>query len=143
MTSNAGTNSKGNGIGFFQDSYDMLENKVQGELKQIFKPEFLNRVDDVVIFKELSREELKEIIGMMLSEVKAEIENKKMTVSIEKGVHDIILEQGYDTKYGARPLRKTIQKLIENPLSDNYLKGVYKEGSNIKIHVKNGKIVID
>lgn len=143
MTSNAGTNLKGNGIGFYQDSYDMLENKVMGELKQIFKPEFLNRVDDVVIFKELSTEELKKIIDIMLQEVRQEIESKNMTVLIEPEVHDIILERGYNAKYGARPLRKTIQKLIENPLSDNYLRGIYKEGSNVNIYAKDGEIIVD
>ncbi len=143
MTSNAGTNTKGNGIGFFGDSYQSLENKVSDELKKVFRPEFLNRIDDIVVFSELSKEELKEIVKLMLNDVICEIKNKNMNISISDDVSDVILEEGYNPKYGARPLRKTIQRLIENPLADNYLMGKYKEGSNINVYVCDKKIIID
>ena len=143
MTSNAGTNIKGNGIGFANDTYEMLENKVSEALKNIFKPEFLNRVDEIIVFTELSKPELKQIIDLMLKEVVSKIESKKMTVTISEEAKEIILKQGYDSKYGARPLRKTIQKLIENPLTDNYLKGKYKEGSTINVYADGDKIIVD
>ena len=143
MTSNVGTSTGGNGIGFFGDSYSALENKVSDELKRVFRPEFLNRIDEIVVFSELSKDELRSIVNLMLQDVIFQIKNKNMDISISEDVSDVILEQGYNPKYGARPLRKTIQKLIENPLADNYLMGKYKEGSNIKIYVHDNKIVVD
>lgn len=141
MTSNAGTSLKANGIGFANDNYIALENKIKDVLKETFRPEFLNRIDEIIIFNELSQEELKQIIDLMLKDVVEEVENKNMTISFNDDVKKFILEKGYDPKYGARPLRRTIQKYIEDELTDLYLKGVYKEGSNIDVDVENGNIV--
>ncbi|HOQ37798.1 MAG TPA: AAA family ATPase [Acetivibrio sp.] len=141
MTSNAGTSLKANGIGFANDNYIALENKIKDVLKETFRPEFLNRIDEIIIFNELSQEELKQIIDLMLKDVVEEVENKNMTISFSDDVKKFILEKGYDPKYGARPLRRTIQKYIEDELTDLYLKGVYKEGSNIDVDVENGNIV--
>jgi len=141
MTSNAGTSLKANGIGFANDNYIALENKIMDVLKETFRPEFLNRIDEIIIFNELSQEELKQIIDLMLKDVVEEVENKNMTISFSDDVKKFILEKGYDPKYGARPLRRTIQKYIEDELTDLYLKGVYKEGSNIDVDVENGNIV--
>jgi len=141
MTSNAGTSLKANGIGFANDSYIALENKIKDVLKETFRPEFLNRIDEIIIFNELNQEELRQIIDLMLKDVIDEVENKNMNISFSDEVKKFILEKGYDPKYGARPLRRTIQKYIEDELTDLYLKGVYKEGSTIEVDVENGSIV--
>ncbi len=142
MTSNAGTNIKSNGIGFGNEGHVALKSKVNEAVKQIFRPEFLNRVDEVVVFEKLTKDELKQIIDLMLSEVTDEVKAKGMTISYEEAVKDIILKEGYDEKYGARPLRRTIQKLIEDRLSELYLKGQLNQGGHIVVSEDNGKVVI-
>ncbi|HHV30536.1 ATP-dependent Clp protease ATP-binding subunit [Acetivibrio mesophilus] len=143
MTSNAGTSLKASGIGFANDSYIAMENKIKEVLKETFRPEFLNRIDEIIVFNELTREELRQIVDLMLKDVVEEVENKKMSIEFEDEVREFILEKGYDPKYGARPLRRTIQKYIEDELTDMYLKGLFAEGSNIVVGVKDGSIAFD
>ncbi|MHB8064749.1 MAG: ATP-dependent Clp protease ATP-binding subunit [Ruminiclostridium sp.] len=133
MTSNAGTNLKSSGIGFSNNSYNALESKVKDVIKETFRPEFLNRIDEVVIFTELSSEELKQIIDLMLEEVYSEARDKDIRINVSDKVKEFILEKGYDDKFGARPLRRAIQNYIEDKLSEEYLKGVIKEGSLVGI----------
>lgn len=140
MTSNAGTSIKSNGIGFANEGYKALEVKVRSVLKETFRPEFLNRIDEIIVFTELSKPELKQIIELMLKEVREDVVAKGMTISISEAVLDHILETGYDVKYGARPLRRTIQRLIEDELSEAYLMGKYKAGSNIEVVFENGAV---
>lgn len=142
MTSNAGTDFKSYGIGFNQ-GYNALENHAKEALKEIFRPEFLNRVDDVVVFKLLSKEELYKILELMLKEVGEEIKEKKMTMEVSREVKDFILDKGYDEKYGARPLRRTIQKYIEDEIAEEYLHKRIKDGTEIKIGIKDEKIIIE
>lgn len=142
MTSNAGTNFKSYGIGFNQ-GYNALENHAKEALKEIFRPEFLNRVDDVVVFKPLTKEELYSIIELMLKEVSDEIKEKKMSMEVSDEVKDFILEKGYDEKYGARPLRRTIQKYIEDEIAEEYLHKRIKDGTRIKIGIKEGSVAVE
>jgi len=141
MTSNAGTSLKSSGIGFGNDGYQAMENRVQEVLKETFRPEFLNRIDEIIIFTELSKDELKQIIDIMLNEILEEVKAKDMKITISDAAKEFILEKGYDPKYGARPLRRTIQKFIEDNLAEQYLRGTIKEGSSIVIDVENGEIV--
>ncbi|MDQ2087127.1 ATP-dependent Clp protease ATP-binding subunit [Herbivorax sp. ANBcel31] len=140
MTSNAGTSAKASGIGFGSDNYIAIENKVKDVLKEIFRPEFLNRIDEIIVFDQLKKDELKKIINLMLEEIVDEVNEKNMTVEIEDSIIEFILQKGYDPKYGARPLRRMIQKYIEDELADMYLKGIYKEGSNIVIYIEDEEI---
>ena len=141
MTSNAGTSLKAHGIGFANDNFIALENKVKEVLKEIFRPEFLNRLDEIIVFNELDREELKQIVKLMLKEVIEEVEHKGIKIEMTDAVQDYILKIGYDQKYGARPLRRTIQKYIEDELTDRYLKGEYKEGSTIVIDTDSDGLI--
>lgn len=143
MTSNAGTNFKGNGIGFAQGSYDALENRVKEALKEYFRPEFLNRVDETIVFKTLDREELHKIMDLMLREVIDEVRERKLTMEVSEEVKDHLLKLGYDEKYGARPLRRTIQKYIEDEIAESYLHKKFKEGSHINIVMREGNIVLE
>lgn len=141
MTSNAGTSLKSNGIGFGNEGYSALENRVQTVMKEIFRPEFLNRVDEIVVFTELTREELRQIVELMLREVTEEVEAKGMKITITEAAKDFILEKGYDVKYGARPLRRTIQRFIEDELTEQFLRGRFSVGSQITVDMEEGKIV--
>jgi ATP-dependent Clp protease ATP-binding subunit ClpA len=142
MTSNAGTQFKTGSIGFAKDSYDILEARVKDALKETFRPEFLNRVDETIIFTLLKKDELRKIVDLMIMEVVGEVKEKKITLEISEEVKDFILEKGHDEKYGARPLRRTIQKYIEDELADYYLQNKVSEGSSITMKLNEGKIVI-
>ncbi len=143
MTSNAGTTLKGHGIGFGADSYVALENRVQTVLKELFRPEFLNRVDEIVVFRELSREEIREIVDLMLKEVAATLQEKGIRFVVTDPVKDLLAKEGYDPKYGARPLRKTIQRLLEDPLADLLLSGSLKGAIGVSADLKDREIVFD
>jgi ATP-dependent Clp protease ATP-binding subunit ClpE len=133
MTSNAGTNLKSSGIGFSNNSYSALESRVKDVIKETFRPEFLNRIDEIIVFTELNKEELKKIIDLMLEEVLQEANEKNVKINVSDSVKEFILEKGYDVKFGARPLRRAIQNYIEDILSEEYLKGNVKEGSLVGI----------
>jgi len=142
MTSNAGTTLKANAIGFSNDGYKALETRVKDVLKETFRPEFLNRVDEIIVFTELSRDELKQIVELMLNEVSEEAASKGISVEYTPALKDFILEKGYDPKYGARPLRRTIQRYVEDEMAEQFLAGAFSEGSSIVVDVVDGKVVI-
>lgn len=142
MTSNAGTSTHSNGIGFGNNEYKALENRVKDVLKEIFRPEFLNRIDEIVVFTELKREELRQIVDLMLREVIDEAAAKSMKLTVTDAAKEFILDKGYDVKYGARPLRRTVQKYIEDELTELYLKGRFSAGSEIIADVEEGNIVL-
>ena len=142
MTSNAGTHFKSSSIGFANEGYKLLESQVKDELKDFFRPEFLNRVDEIIVFKPLQKDELYKIIDLMLKEVMDEVKEKNITVEITDAVKDFILEKGYDTKYGARPLRRTIQNYIEDEIAEEFLQKKFSEGAHIKIDMKDGNVDI-
>lgn len=141
MTSNAGTSLKSNGIGFANDGYKALESRVRDVMKDTFRPEFLNRLDEIIVFTELNRDELRQIVELMLKEVREDVHAKGMRITVTEAAKGFILEKGYDAKYGARPLRRTIQRYIEDELSELFLRGRYKAGSEIVIDCEEGNIV--
>ena len=140
MTSNAGTTLKANGLGFAADGYKTLENRVKDVLKDTFRPEFLNRLDEIIVFTELSKDELKQIVALMYEEVRAEAAQKGISLSFTDEVGDFLLEKGYDPRYGARPLRRTIQKYIEDELTEQFLLGKFQPGTSIVADVQDGRI---
>ncbi len=142
MTSNAGTSLKANAIGFSNDGYKALESRVKDVLKETFRPEFLNRLDEIIVFTELNREELRKIVELMLSEVAVEASSKGISMHFTETVKDFILDKGYDPKYGARPLRRTIQKYVEDEMTEQFLIGGFGEGSNISVDIEEEKVVI-
>jgi ATP-dependent Clp protease ATP-binding subunit ClpE len=143
MTSNAGTSIKANRIGFGNKEYEAMESKVKDALRQTFRPEFLNRIDDIIVFSELTKEELSQIIELMLKEVKEDAEEKNITITVTDKMKEHILEKGYNTKFGARPLRRAIQKYVEDEISEAYLRGVLKEGSSVNVDINDeGKTVL-
>jgi len=141
MTSNAGTTLKANGIGFNSDSYKTLAGRVMDVMKETFRPEFLNRLDEIIVFTELGRDELKQITNLMFEEVRAEAAQKGISVSFSEKACDFIVDKGYDPKYGARPLRRTIQKYIEDEMTEQFFLGKIKHDDNITVDEENGAIV--
>lgn len=140
MTSNAGTTLRANGFGFSSDGYKAMESRVKDALKETFRPEFLNRLDEIIVFKELSRDELKRIIVLMLDEVRTDAEQQGISISFTDELIEFILEKGYDPKYGARPLRRTIQKYVEDKLTEQYFLGNIKPGTSVVASVNEGVV---
>jgi len=149
MTSNVGATliKKGATLGFRgandseEMSYKEIKDKVMGELHKTFRPEFLNRIDELIVFKSLNREEIKKITGLMLNEVKKLLEEQKIDLDTTEGAKELLAKEGYDPNFGARPLRRTIEKLIENPISEKILASEFKEGDCVLIEAKDGKIM--
>lgn len=121
MTSNAGTSLKSASIGFGNDTYVSLERKVDEALRSIFKPEFLNRVDETVVFRPLQAKEIRAIIELMLKEINESLATYNMQLSLTEPVMNLLAASGYDEKYGARPLRKILSRYIEDALADFFL----------------------
>ena len=143
MTSNAGSTAKASTIGFFSGTHEALEQHVQTALKETFRPEFLNRVDETIIFKELTPDEIRKIADIMMKDVYQSLADKGIKGTMTKSAGDRLAEVGYDEKYGARPLRKAIRSNIEDALADMFLKGELKDVSELKIGYRSGKFVFD
>ena len=143
MTSNAGSSAKAATIGFSNDTHEAMEQHVQSALKETFRPEFLNRVDETIIFKSLKPEEIRQIVNIMIKDVFSSLDEKHIKGSISKAAGDRLAEIGYDEKYGARPLRKAIRTNVEDPLSDMFLTGALKDVVSLKIDYRRGKFVFD
>ncbi|MDP2945227.1 MAG: AAA family ATPase, partial [Atribacterota bacterium] len=149
MTSNVGATliKKGATLGFRgandseEMSYKEIKDKVMGELHKTFRPEFLNRIDELIVFKSLNREEIKKITGLMLNEVKKLLEEQKIDLDTTGEAKELLAKEGYDPNFGARPLRRTIEKLIENPISEKILASEFKEGDCVLVEAKDGKIM--
>lgn len=142
MTSNAGTSLRAHGIGFNKDGYEALEKKVNNAIREIFRPEFLNRVDEIIVFEELDREELAQILEIMLKQVTSDVKDKGMSITFDNKCKEFLIEKGFDPKFGARPLRKTIQRYVEDELSELFLTGKIRKGSSIQVSAENGKVTM-
>lgn len=142
MTTNAGTEFKSNGLGFGVDYSAQMSDNVEKSLKQFFKPEFLNRIDDIITFKPLTKEELRLIIDLLLKDITEKMAEKGASFVVTDAAKDIILETGYDVKYGARPLKRAIQRLIEDKLAKLSLTGKITEGAQIFADNENGEIAL-
>jgi len=143
MTSNAGTTLKSNGFGFGAEGYIALESRVQSVLKEMFRPEFLNRIDEIVVFQELSRDEIRKIVDLMLKELRDQLSEKNVGIEVSDAAKDQLAIEGYDAKYGARPLRKTIQRRLEDHLSDMFLSGKLTNVLNVSIDYLDGKFTFE
>ncbi len=146
MTSNVGARelSRESTVGFtsgegIQD-YREIKSSAMNELRKLFRPEFLNRVDETVVFHSLSREHLKKILDIELGEVQTRLGEREIYLDVKRSVKDYIIDHGFDAKFGARPLRRTIQREIEDPLSMEILKGRFGPESRVVVHMRNGKI---
>jgi len=142
MTSNIGTGLKSNGIGFGSESDLKTELKINEMMKESFAPEFLNRIDDVIVFGSLKKDELNKIVELQLKEVHDEVKEKKMDLEISDEVKLFILNMGFDEKYGARPIRRTIQKLIEDEIAELYLRKRLVAGCTLKFSLENQKVKV-
>jgi ATP-dependent Clp protease ATP-binding subunit ClpC len=143
MTTNLGTRdiSKGVSVGFARSgeskgSYDRMKSKVNEELKQHFRPEFLNRVDDTIVFHQLTEAEIVTIVDLMIAKVDERLKDRDMGLELRPAAKALLAERGYDPVLGARPLRRTIQRSIEDALSEKILFGDLKAGQIVSVDVE-------
>lgn len=138
MTSNAGSNLNTNSIGFGKSTVD--KSKIRDSLTETFRPEFLNRIDEIVIFDSLTEQELLQIVDLMLIDTQEALLDKNITLNVLIDAKKYILSKGTDLKFGARPLRRAIQRYIEDEISEKILKSEIVDGQKISVNVKNNKL---
>ena len=139
MTSNVGSNQNMNSIGFGSTS-EFRKSKIEESLKETFRPEFLNRIDEIVVFDALNNDELTQIVDLMLKDTQNVLNDKDIKMYVSNEAKAFLLQKGTDIKYGARPLRRAVQRYVEDELSDMILKSELKNGQKIYIDEKNGKL---
>jgi ATP-dependent Clp protease ATP-binding subunit ClpC len=151
MTSNLGARdiSKGTSLGFTARKdegldYEKMKERVLSELKRTFRPELLNRIDDVIVFHELTHEQIKQIVDLLMKRVKDQLAEQEMELILSEDAKEVLVKEGYDPVYGARPLRRAIQKLIEDPLSEKILAKEFQPGSTILVAAdEEGRITFE
>ena len=145
MTSNVGARDmlKGKTLGFAQGdargSFERMAEKVKEEIGKVFNPEFLNRLDDVIVFHPLSRDHIAQIVGIILRDVQKRLSDEELTLKLTQAANDFLVDHGYDEHYGARPLKRAIQKYVEDPLSEKILVGEFAKGDEIEVDVAPDK----
>ena len=142
MTSNVGARdiTKGKharlrGSGRRAANFERMREKVKEEIEHVFNPEFLNRLDDVIVFHPLPKEHIAQIVGILLKDVQKRLAEEELTLRLTDAASDFLVEHGYDEQFGARPLKRAIQRFIEDPLSEKILVGEFSKGDEIEVDV--------
>jgi ATP-dependent Clp protease ATP-binding subunit ClpC len=120
-----------------------MRDRVTEELKKSFRPEFLNRIDEVIVFRSLTQEDVKEIVDLMMVRVREQLKAKDIDIELSDAAKSLLAQQGYDVSLGARPLRRTIQRLVEDPLSEKLLWKEFRAGQTIIVDVHDDEIVFE
>ncbi len=151
MTSNVGLSTirKQRTLGFAiegenqkRDEYEKMKENVMEELKRNFRPEFLNRIDDTIVFHSLDQEHIHEIVKLMVKGVEDRLEKLNIHLEIKESAMEHIAEVGYDPQYGARPLKRAIQKLVEDKISEEMLRSTVKEGDRLDLVFEEGEMML-
>jgi ATP-dependent Clp protease ATP-binding subunit ClpC len=114
-------------------TYDDMKNRIMGELKKVFRPEFLNRIDDVIVFHKLQRDEIKTIVELLLRRIRQSLADRELQLDLTEEAKDLLVEKGWDPSMGARPLRRAIQRYIEDPLADFVLRAELTPGATVVV----------
>ncbi len=142
-TSNIGANKIQEFVKKGEKDWNKLKEELMADLKSYFKPEFLNRLDDIIVFKSLDKKQIKEIARILLEDVKGLVKAQGMEIEFDDSVIELVASIGYDPEFGARPMERVIQNVVENPLADALLEGKFNKGDTIFATVKDGKIVFE
>ena len=147
MTSNVGAEmiKKGATMGFApitdEGTYDKMRDKIMEEAKRVFRPEFLNRLDDVIVFRSLTKPDLIEILDLEIQKVVVRLKARNLTFELDEKSKDLLVEKGYDPTYGARPMRRSVERHLEDPLAEELLKGTLHDGEPVQVTVQDGKLI--
>jgi ATP-dependent Clp protease ATP-binding subunit ClpC len=146
MTSNVGSESlrKQTTIGFTpaseETSYERMRDKILEDAKKVFRPEFLNRLDDVIVFRSLSKADLMQILDLEVAKVMERLKHKNIKVELDAKAKDFLTEKGYDPMYGARPMRRAVERCLEDPLAEDIIRGSFAENEPILVSVDKDKL---
>jgi len=146
MTSNVGAEmiKKNTTIGFTsagnESSYEKMRDKIMDEAKRAFRPEFLNRLDDIIVFRSLSKPDLIKILALEIRKVAVRLKAKKIELDLDDKARDFLVEKGYDPTYGARPMRRAVERHLEDPLAEEILKGHLHDNEPVLVTVSEGKL---
>jgi ATP-dependent Clp protease ATP-binding subunit ClpC len=155
MTSNVGAPQldKDVGIGFRapgadesidrERAYKRMREQVMEELRRTFRPEFLNRLDEIIVFRPLTNEQIKLIVGILIERVRRELRGQNMDFEVSEAAKELLAREGFDPTFGARPLRRAIQRLVEDPLSDELLRGEFASGDTVVVDARDDQIVFE
>jgi ATP-dependent Clp protease ATP-binding subunit ClpC len=110
-----------------------MKNRIMGELKKVFRPEFLNRIDEVIVFHKLTKDEIKEIVELLLRRIRQSMAERELQLELSEGAKDMLVDKGWDPSMGARPLRRAIQRYVEDPLADFVLRSQVPSGSTVVV----------
>jgi ATP-dependent Clp protease ATP-binding subunit ClpC len=110
-----------------------MKNRIMGELKKVFRPEFLNRIDEVIVFHKLTKDEIKEIVELLLTRIRESMAERELQLELSEGAKEMLVDKGWDPAMGARPLRRAIQRYVEDPLADFVLRSQVPEGSTVVV----------
>ena len=147
MTSNVGAEllKKQTTLGFGAPreghDYESMREKILDETKRVFKPEFLNRLDEITVFHSLEKSHLLRIVDLEVEKVKARLKEKEVEIVLDSGAHEFVIEKGYDPNYGARPMRRAVERYLEDPLAEEILRGNVKAGAKVQVTAKDGKLI--
>jgi len=144
MTSNIGSEwSRPLGFGKGEEGgkFAQMRERMLADLRRTFRPELLNRIDEVVVFHSLTREQIKAIVDLMIAALGRRLAEREISIELTEAARDLLAEQGFDETYGARPLRRTIQRLVENPISKGILEGTFQPGDRVTVDAEDGNIV--
>jgi ATP-dependent Clp protease ATP-binding subunit ClpA len=143
MTSNIGSTVLIEAGEAGSDAFAAAADRVRTSLRDHFRPEFLNRIDEVIVFQPLGEEQLKEIVGLLLAAVERRLGESRIGLEVTDAARALVAREGYDPQYGARPLRRAIQRSIENPLARQLLAGEFSSGDTVRIDEKDGSLVFE
>jgi ATP-dependent Clp protease ATP-binding subunit ClpC len=149
MTSNVGAEliRKTGSLGFKTQkeeiTYQDMKDKLLEEVKRTFKPEFLNRIDDIIVFRQLVKEDLVQIIDIEVGFVAERLKEQNITLEVSQEAKDFLIEKGFDPVFGARPLKRTIQRFLEDPLAQDIISKKFKEGSVVRVSRKNNELLFE
>ncbi|MEO5718391.1 MAG: ATP-dependent Clp protease ATP-binding subunit, partial [Chthoniobacterales bacterium] len=122
-------------------NYEVMRDKIMEETKRVFKPEFLNRLDEIIVFHTLEKPDLLQIVDLEVNKVKRRLQLKEIEIALDNEAHEFVIEKGYDPTYGARPMRRAVERYLEDPLAEELLKGNVKAGDMVQVTVEAGKLV--
>ena len=134
--------SEGNKKDETQKEYETIKKDVMGELKKQFRPEFINRIDEIIVFHKLNNEDIRKIMDIMLNQLKNRLTEQEIDIEIDESVKQLLIEKGTDINYGARPLKRTIQNVLEDKIAEAMLDGKIKPGKVAKVIAKDGEVQI-
>jgi len=146
MTSNVGAElikrqtTMGFGAQRDEANYEVMRDKILDETKRVFKPEFLNRLDEIIVFHTLEKPDLMKIVDLEVAKVKRRLLTKEIEIQLDQAAHEFVIEKGFDPTYGARPMRRAVERYLEDPLAEELLRGSVKAGDMVQVTVVDGKL---